>query len=465
MSVLWTGQALAKACGGELTADFEANGVSIDTRSLTPGDFFVALKDQRDGHDFVKAAFAAGASGALVTHRPGGVREDAPLVIVPDVLAALEAIGKAARARTQAKVVAVTGSVGKTGTKEMLRTALSGQGRVHAAEKSYNNHWGVPLTLARMPADTDFAVMELGMNAPGEIGPLSRMVKPDVAMITTVAAVHMAAFKNIRGIAKAKAEIFEGLAKGGVAVLNREDKTYPILSRAARKVDAAQIRFGGDTGRPEYKLWLVSGSGNATRIAARIRGKKLSFMLGAPGRHLAMNALGTLAAIEGLGADVNRAAEALADWSVPDGRGARWHVETPKGVITLIDESYNANPTSMSAALSALKDTKAKRRVAILGDMLELGEDEATLHKELFPSVLGIEVVHCCGPLMKGLFDALPKLQQGKWYETSAVMSANIESLVSVGDAVMIKGSLGSKMGQVGEAVKALGQAKRAKGQ
>lgn len=463
MSVLWKGNALAKACGGELSHDFEASGVSIDTRSLRTGDLFVALTDQRDGHDFVKAAFEAGASAALVTHRPNGVPSGSPLIIVPDVLIALEQIGRAARARCNAKVVAVTGSVGKTGTKEMLRTALAPQGKVHAAEKSFNNHWGVPLTLARMPQDTDFAVLELGMNHPGEIGPLSRMVEPDVAIITTVAPVHMLAFENIRGVAKAKAEIFEGLKAGGTAVINREDKTYPQISRAAKKAGAVQLRFGIDAGRPEFKIRRCDVSGEQTNVAARIRGKKLNFTLGAPGKHLAMNALAALGAVESIGADVKRAAEALARWSVPDGRGAQWQITLEGGTLTLIDESYNANPVSMRAAFDVLRATTAKRRVAILGDMLELGADEAVLHADLAEATDGLDQIHCCGPLMQGLHEALPKQQRGTLFATSTEAKNQIADLVRPGDAVMIKGSLGSKMGQVGEAVKQLGAAKRAR--
>jgi len=463
MSVLWTGRALAKACDGALSADFEATGVSIDTRSLKKGELFVALTDQRDGHDFVKAAFAAGAGGALVTHRPRDVPSDAPLVVVPDVLCALERIGRAARARCGAKVIAVTGSVGKTGTKEMLRSMLAPQGKVHAAEKSFNNHWGVPLTLARMPEDTDFAVLELGMNHPGEIGPLSRMVEPDVAIITTVAPVHMLAFKNIRGVAKAKAEIFEGLKPGGVAVINREDKTYPQISRAARKADAEQLRFGWDAGRPEFKIRRCSVSGEKTTVAARLRGKKLTFEIGAPGRHLAMNALAALGAVESTGADVFFAAKTLADWSVPDGRGAQWLVTMGAKSLTLIDESYNANPVSMRAAFDVLRSTQATRRVAILGDMLELGADELALHAQLAASTDGIDVIHCCGPMMQELHKALPVAQKGAWFASSDQATKRIAELVKSGDAVMIKGSLGSRMGQVGEAVKQLGAAKRAR--
>ena len=253
---LWTRDEAAAATGGASPRPWSASGVSIDTRSLAPGDLFVALTAARDGHDFVAQALANGAAAALVSRRPEGVPEDAPLLVVPDVLEALRALGRAARARFAGRVVAVTGSVGKTGSKEMLRTALGAQGSVHAAEKSFNNHWGVPLTLARMPADRDFAVIEIGMNAPGEIAPLARLARPHVALITTVEAVHLAAFRDVRGIAREKAAIFEGLEPGGAAVINRDIATYPILLAAARRAGARAVRFGR-TGRPEFRLMEV----------------------------------------------------------------------------------------------------------------------------------------------------------------------------------------------------------------
>ncbi|HAR52981.1 MAG TPA: UDP-N-acetylmuramoyl-tripeptide--D-alanyl-D-alanine ligase, partial [Roseovarius nubinhibens] len=244
MSALWTAQEAAEATGGTTQGDWQVSGVSIDTRTLAEGDLFVALKAARDGHDFVAQALGKGAGAALVSHIPEGVAPDAPLLIVEDVLAALEALGRAARARSAARVVAVTGSVGKTSTKEMLRTVLARQGRTHAAEASYNNHWGVPLTLARMPRDTQFAVIEIGMNHPGEIAPLARLARPHVAMVTTVAAAHLEAFENIEGIAREKAAIFEGLEPGGIAVVNADLDTTPILEEAATRAGATIRRFG-----------------------------------------------------------------------------------------------------------------------------------------------------------------------------------------------------------------------------
>ena len=471
MSVLWTSAEADKATGGTSTATWEASGVSIDTRTLQKGDLFVALTDQRDGHDFVAAAFAAGASAALVTHVPEGVGADCPCLVVGDVLAALEDLGRAARLRMKGKVVAVTGSVGKTGTKEMLRTALSPQGRTHAAEKSYNNHWGVPLTLARMPADTDYAVIEIGMNAPGEIAPLSKLARPHVAMITTVAAVHLAAFRNVRGIAREKASIFEGLEPGGTAVINRDIPDYPILRGKARRLGVKMLRFGY-AGRPEFAMDMVQVCEEATCVRAHRGREKLLFKISSPGRHLGMNALGVLAAVEAAGADVAQAALALASWRSPEGRGARWNIELgPKGMdgaIELIDESYNANPAAIAAALEVLaastpKDgqgrVKKGRRVAFLADMLEMGENAHALHADLakIDTLDQIDVVHCAGPLMKSLHDALPQSKTGEWHPDTAAMANRVRKLVDAGDVVMAKGSLGSKARLIIEAVKKLG--------
>ncbi|HET9069020.1 MAG TPA: Mur ligase family protein, partial [Amaricoccus sp.] len=288
---LWTRDAAVAATGGECARDWSATGVSIDTRTLAPGDLFVALSAARDGHDFVAEALAKGAAAALVSRRPEGLAADAPLLLVPDVLEGLRALGGAARARFRGRVVAVTGSVGKTGAKEMLRTALGAQGSVHAADKSFNNHWGVPLTLARMPAEADFAVIEVGMNAPGEIAPLARLARPHVALVTTVEAVHLAAFRDVRGIAREKAAIFLGLEPGGVAVINRDIATYPILLAAARRAGARPVRFGRG-GRPEFRLLEVKVGAVSTCARARARGRTFLYRLGVPGRHLAMNALG-----------------------------------------------------------------------------------------------------------------------------------------------------------------------------
>jgi UDP-N-acetylmuramoyl-tripeptide--D-alanyl-D-alanine ligase len=402
------------------------------------------------------------------------VAADAPLLVVPDVLVGLRGLARAARARMRGRVVGVTGSVGKTGTKEMLRAGLAAQGRVHAAEKSYNNHWGVPLTLARMPSDADFAVIEIGMNAPGEIAPLSRLSRPHVALITTVAAVHMAAFRNIEGIAREKASIFEGLERGGVALINRDTDTYAIQLRAARRRGARPVRFGA-TGRPEFRLVAANVGDGGTAVSARVRGAPFLFRLGAPGRHLALNALGAMAAVEALGADIARAGLALARWTPPEGRGARWTVTLGPGgmdgAVTLIDESYNANPAAMAAAFEVFVAEEPRdgigrvtrgRRVAFLGDMLELGPREKALHAALadVPALGGITTVHCAGPLMRSLHAALPPEKRGEWFRTSAEMAGRAGRLLDAGDVAMVKGSLGSKMAVVVDAIRAMGAAR-----
>ncbi|MEM9013215.1 MAG: UDP-N-acetylmuramoyl-tripeptide--D-alanyl-D-alanine ligase [Pseudomonadota bacterium] len=478
MTPLWTAEDAQAATGGTGPGGWAATGVSIDTRTLAPGDLFVALTDRRDGHDFVAAALKAGAAAALVSRVPKGVAEDAPLLRVEDTLAALRALGAAARARTRAQVIAVTGSVGKTGTKEMLRTALTPQGRVHASDRSYNNHWGVPLTLARMPAATDFAVIEIGMNAPGEIAPLSALTRPHVALVTNVSAVHIAAFRSVRAIAHEKALIFSGLAPGGAAILNRDSATYPSQLRIARRHAARLVRFGA-TGRPELRLVEARAGDHSTTIDARVEGRPLLFKLGAPGRHLALNALGALAAIGAAGGDITRAAVGLASWRAPEGRGARWRISLGDaaldGEILLIDESYNANPASMEAALEGLAAASTKddvgrvakgRRVAFLGDMLELGTDEVAFHRDLagLSALREIDRVHCAGALMRHLHAALPPACQGQWFETAEDLAAEARRLVDAGDVTMVKGSNGSRISRVVDAIRELGDARPVRG-
>lgn len=474
MSVLWTRDAALAATGGACPAEFRASGVSIDTRSLDPGDLFVALTDSRDGHDFVADALAKGAAAALVSCRPAGVAPDAPLLLVPDVMEALRAMARFARARFTGRLVAITGSVGKTGSKEMFRRALGANGAsVHAAEKSFNNHWGVPLTLARMPSDADFAVIEIGMNAPGEIAPLARLAAPHVALVTTVAAVHLAAFKDLAGIAREKARIFEGLSPGGVAVLNRDIESYPILRAAALRAAARPVRFGA-TGRPEFRLVDVRFNETGTSISARVRGTPFLFKLGAPGRHLALNALGVLAGCEALGADLARSGIALGGWRPSEGRGARWRILLGPagldGTITLIDESYNANPAAMAAAFEVFAATAPEdgigrlargRRIAFLGDMLELGHRERDLHAGLagVPALAAVTTVHCAGKRMRALYDVLPDRQRGEWFDTAEAMASRVRRLLDAGDIAMVKGSLGARTGCVVEAIKRMGEA------
>ncbi len=475
MTALWTRDAAAAATGGASPREWRASGVSIDTRSLAPGDLFVALTDRRDGHDFVAEALARGAAAALVSRRPEGVGADAPLLIVPDVLEGLRGLARAARARFGGRLAAVTGSVGKTGCKEMLRLALAAEGAaVHAAEKSFNNHWGVPLTLARLPAEAEFAVVEIGMNAPGEIAPLAALARPDVALITTVAAVHLAAFRDLSGIAREKASIYTGLAPGGVAVMNRDIDTYDILRGAARRAGARPVRFGA-TGRPEFRLEAVRVCATGTAVSARVHSQPILFRLAAQGRHLALNALGVLAVCEALGVDLACAALALATWLPPEGRGARWTVLLgPAGLdgsITLIDESYNASPAAMAAALEVFASVEPQdgigrvargRRVAFLGDMLELGPQEQALHAELaqVPALAEVTTVHAAGPRMRALHAALPQARRGQWFETAEAMAARVGRLLDAGDVALVKGSLGARTGCVVAAIKALGEAR-----
>ena len=467
---LWTAADAVAATGGQASAEWTATGVSIDTRTLNPGDLFVALKAARDGHDFVAQAFEKGAAAALVSHIPDGVAPDAPLLIVPDVLKGLEALGIAARARTKARVVGITGSVGKTSAKEMLREVLTRQGRTHAAEASYNNHWGVPLTLARMPEETEFAVIEIGMNAPGEIAPLSRMARPHVAMVTSVAAVHLEAFDSVAGIAHEKASILDGLQPGGMAILNGDVEHSPILQAKAAEVGARQILFGETA--PDYRLTDVRVTDAATIVQAQAFGTPLLFKIATPGRHLAMNGLGVLAAAAALGADPGRAANDIAYWHPPAGRGTREQLvlDAIDGLaFELIDDAFNANPTSLGAALEVLAAAATAddvgriargRRIAILGDMLELGPDELAMHAAIAdsPYIAKVDKVHCVGPLMKALWDALPEAKRGQWSETAEALLPRAASLIDAGDVVLVKGSKGIKVSRIVDALRKLGQ-------
>ncbi|MFC6686773.1 UDP-N-acetylmuramoyl-tripeptide--D-alanyl-D-alanine ligase [Jhaorihella thermophila] len=457
---LWTAAEAVAATGGETPRDWAATGVSIDTRSLQPGDLFVALKAARDGHDFVAQALEKGAAAALVSRVPAGVAPDAPLLLVDDVQAALEALGRAGRARCRAHVVAVTGSVGKTSTKEMLAVALRGQGQVHASVASYNNHWGVPLTLARMPRDTDFAVIEIGMNRPGEIAPLARMARPHVALITTVAPAHLEAFDSVEAIAREKAAILEGLEPGGTAILNADIPSAQVLFGRARDLGVAAQGFG--RAALDWRLGQVAVRNDRTVAFAEGPGGALGFTLNTAGAHFAMNALGALAACAALGADSVRAARGLTDWAPYQGRGVRETVTLADGPLDIIDDSYNANPTSMEAALAVLAATEPAggRRIAILGDMKELGPRAAALHAALADTdpMQALDRVHCVGPLMRALHDALPESRRGIWRETGDALLADLPGLVETGDIVLIKGSNSVGLGRVVDAIRKLGQ-------
>ncbi|WP_282061807.1 UDP-N-acetylmuramoyl-tripeptide--D-alanyl-D-alanine ligase [Roseobacter litoralis] len=469
---LWTSAEAAAATGGTTTPEWQATGVSIDTRTLQAGDIFVALSDVRDGHDFVQQALDKGAAAALVSHVPQGVPEDAPLLMVEDVQRALEDLGRAGRARVGGKVVAVTGSVGKTSTKEMLLAMLSDQGKTHASVASYNNHWGVPLTLARMPRDTEFAVIEIGMNHPGEIAPLAKMAAPHVALITTVAAAHLEAFEDITGIAVEKASIFEGVVPNGVAILNADVDTSAILMAKAQDCRLRDITFG-EHGY-DFKLMRADLQGDTTVVRAQMGEVPILYKINSPGRHFAMNALGAVAVMAALRTDVALALGSLGRWTPYKGRGQRERIYLDsvdtRLFVDLIDDSYNANPTSMAAALEVLAAAKVTndigrvskgRRIAYLGDMKELGPDEVALHAGLahLPATKEIDVIHCIGPVMRALYDALPEPQRGTWFETAEEAATRVKTHIDSGDVVLAKGSLSMKLACVVDAIRKMGHA------
>lgn len=459
---LWTIDALATAAAGTLdgvVAD-AITGFSIDTRSLGAGDVFVALKDQRDGHDFVSAAFKAGAVAALVSHAYVRQAGDGALIRVDDPLRALERIGIAARARLSpdARVFAVTGSVGKTGTKEMLRACLGRVGKTHAAVKSFNNHWGVPLTLARTPADVAYAVYEIGMNHSGEITPLTKMVRPHVAIVTTVEPVHLANFASIEGIADAKAEIFSGLESGGTAIINRDNPHWDRLCAAALAAGARVVTFGHHADA-DVRITAADVRADGSRVDLALRHCTVAYDLSAPGAHIVQNSAAVVAALDVAGADLDQALPALAQASAPEGRGKRTTLAAPGSPILLIDESYNANPASMRAALTALGTVpreKFPRRIAVLGDMLELGATSEALHRGLCPAITAAEIdlVFACGPQMRHLFEAIPVPMRGAWAHDSAALEDKMLASLEGGCAVMIKGSLGSRMALLVKAIK-----------
>ncbi len=469
---LWTAAEAQAATAGKTTRDWACTGISIDTRTLEPGDLFVALTAARDGHDFVAQALEHGAAAALVSRIPEGVGEDSPLLLVDDVQAALEALGQAGRARSAARVVAITGSVGKTSTKEMLRTMLTDQGRTHASVASYNNHWGVPLTLARMPADTEYAVIEIGMNHPGEIAPLAKMARPHVALITTVAAAHLEAFDDVTGIAIEKASILEGLEYGGSAVLNCDLDTSAILFAKAHDMKRADIGFGRNGF--DWVLKQVDIRDDVTVVQAEVHEVPLVFKINAPGSHFAMNALGALAAAEALGADRALSVQSLGRWTPYAGRGARevirLDVIEDDLTLQLIDESYNANPTSMAAALevlgaAAVTDDVGRvakgRRIAVLGDMKELGPTGPDLHAGIadLPTMAQIDMVHCVGPLMAHLHRALPDGKRGLHTDDSATLAAQLPRRLDSGDVVMVKGSQSMGLSRIVDAIRKMGHA------
>jgi UDP-N-acetylmuramoyl-tripeptide--D-alanyl-D-alanine ligase len=457
---LWSSDAIVKATQGKATGAFTATGVSIDSRTVEPGDLFVALKGPNfDGHDFVKAALEKGAAGALISQ---DISETDKVIRVADVFNALERLGAASRARTSAKVIAVTGSVGKTGCKEALRQVLSAQAPTFANQGSFNNHWGVPLSLSRMPASAKYGVFEIGMNHPDELGPLSCQVKPHAALITNIAAVHIGNFKDLNAIATAKAEIFEGVTANGGVVLNADDAYFDFLQKAAKELGIKKIFSFGRAVNADAKLEDAILSADDSVVRARILGKTLDYRVGVPGEHWVINSLAVLLSAALVGADMEEAAEALENLALPDGRGVQQKIVSARGEFTLIDESYNASPVAVEMAVKVLARKipgAGGRRLLALGDMRELGDYAKDLHVELAPLIAssGISSVFCCGEIMKHLYDALPDAIRGAYAATSAELAPRVAENIRGGDIITVKGSKTTAMYKVADALLALG--------
>jgi UDP-N-acetylmuramoyl-tripeptide--D-alanyl-D-alanine ligase len=457
---LWTAAEVAAATGGVLHGDDRPiTGVTYNSREIVPGDLFLALKGVRDGHEFTSAAFAAGAATALVEHPVEG----GSYVVVPDTLHGLEALGVAARERApHVKRGAVTGSVGKTSVTQAIKAGLDLAGPAHGSIKSYNNHIGVPLTLARMPVETRRAVFEIGMNAPGEIAPLSRFVAPHAACVTTVGPVHIEAFADGEaGVAREKAFIFQGLVSGGAAVANGDVAFSGVLGDAARAVGARLLTFGSDAGH-DARLLDFRPDAEGASVAAELFGRRIDYRLAQSGAHWGLNSLCVLLMLDALDVTLDTGLEALAGFQPLAGRGQTRTVSTPTGAFTLIDESYNANPLSMAAGFKTLGARSASgRRVVVLTDMLELGDQSRDLHEGLAAPIdaAGLDLVHAAGPEMRWLYDALPASRRGVWRATAAELAAEAALLVAPGDIVMVKGSNGSKASLVAQALANLNNA------
>lgn len=466
-NIIWTSKEACKVTQGQSEVSWTASSVCIDSREIKGGELFVALKGNRlDGHDYVAKALEQGAAAAVVSRVPEGVSSDAPLMIVDDTFLALQALGRAARARCAARIIGITGSVGKTGTKEMLAAAFGAIGQTHASGKSYNNHWGVPFSLSNMHEGTDYAIFEMGMNHSGEITPLTQMVQPHIAIITNVAPVHIENFDSEEQIADAKAEIFDGVEPGGMAVLNRDNQWFERLESKAESIGVQVFSFGEDDKSDACLLECLEAA-NGTRVKAKIIDEEVQFNLSIAGRHIAQNALAVLLAVKLAGGDLQKALRGLSGIQALAGRGRqdRLDIGDVDNPVTLIDESYNASPIAMRAAfkvMALIDPGRGGRRIAVLGDMKELGADAARLHSELaLPlEAAGVQLVYTCGPLMKNLYDALPAKKRGEHRDDHNDMAQIVPDVIVPGDVVLVKGSRGGgekpRMQVVVEALRAL---------
>lgn len=461
--IVWTASEAARATGGNGPGGWQATGLSSDSRKIALGDLYVAIKGPRyDGHEFVAEALQRGAVAALVSSQPSSVPENAPLLVVKDTIAALSRLARTARRRSEAKIIAVTGSVGKSGTKEALRHTLSAQGQTHASPASFNNHLGVRLSLAAMPAATAFGVYEIGMNHRHEITPLARLVRPNVAVVTAIAPVHLAHFRSVSEIADAKAEIFSGVEPGGNAVINRDTPFFDHLAGACDRRRIERIISFGTHEQAQVRLVEEVPGTDHSLVTADVDGQRIRYRVGAPGRHWAINSLAVLAAALGVGADPRGAADRLDSLPLLPGRGVFHRINLPGGSFTLIDDSYNANPESMKAAFAVLGNVScgdSGRLIAVLGDMLELGASSGELHAALAKPLRQAKVdrVYTAGTHMLDLHDALPPAMRGGHAARAEDLLPLIRGAIRDGDVVLVKGSFGSQMGQIVTALTALG--------
>jgi len=456
--ILWTAREAATATGGKTNGDWQATGVSIDSRTIEKGDLFIALAGENfDGHDFVIGALAKGASAALVSRKPAGIPADAPLIIVPDVAKGLWDLGVASWERTSAKIIGVTGSVGKTGTKEAIKLALETFGKTYATAGNLNNHFGAPLSLARMPKNAKYGVFEMGMNHAGEIAALTKLIRPHVAIITTVEAVHLEFFSGVEEIADAKSEIFLGMDENGVAVLNIDNPNFARMKKHAENRRLKIITFGTND-NADFRLVSYSNNAGEMHIEAAAQGEMFVYNLKVNGKHLAMNSLGTLAVVAGLGEDFRKAIPQLEQYIPAKGRGQVFEIEVNGGKALLIDDSYNASPASCRAAFEVLAARRQPggRTIALLGDMRELGTSSGELHANLAQDIVAhaIDLVFTAGDLMLNLHRALPEARRGRHYKDSAAMAEAILPELRNNDVVMVKGSNGSKMIKVVDKLK-----------
>ncbi len=461
---LWTPEELLAATGGRFTTTVKQPlaAVSIDSRTIAAGDIFVAIKgDKNDGHDYAAAALRAGAGLAIVSRTTPAMEAAGPLLVVADdPLRGLEGMARAARARSAAQIIGVTGSVGKTSAKEMLLVALSASGQTHASMASFNNHWGVPLTLARLPRSAAFGVFEIGMSHSGEITPLVALVRPHVAIVTTIAPSHLGNFASLEEIADAKAEIFSGVAEGGAAIINGDSPYFGRLAAAAKAMGVKNVFGFGKGAACQIRLERVALHPTCCCITADVLGEKVSYRLGMPGEHMALNSLAVLAAAKLAGADLARAAISMSQAKPAKGRGVQQALRMADGELLLIDESYNANPASVRAALGLLaqaKTGKNGRRIAVLGDMLELGEHGPRQHGDLAEALdsAKVDVLYAAGPLMAHLWEATPNARRGAHAENSGQLQNALLADLRAGDVVMVKGSNSSRMGLLVDAMKA----------